>query len=107
MIKTKLHEEVINRDSKPDAHVEIHSIVEEGQQKQHLSIVAAVNGMTHEHRLLVGSEDEPLPAAYDLAQLERDIEAAKQHAIAIADGHSRSAGLVEQWTAKKKAEVGQ
>lgn len=103
----KLHEETISREGKPDAVVEVHSLSEEGQPKQQIVILATVNGKTHEHRILVGSDDEPLPAAYDLAQLERDIEAAKQHAIAMVDGHDRSAGLIEQWAAKKKAEVAQ
>lgn len=107
MMLTKLQEETIPRDGKPDAVVEVHSLSEEGQSKQQIVILATVNGKTHEHRILVGSDDEPLPAAYDLAQLERDIETAKQHAIAMVDGHDRSAGLVEQWTAKKKAEAGQ
>lgn len=107
MNKIKMHEETILRDGKPDATVTIHSLGEEGQPKQILQIIATVNGKSHEHRILIGSDDKPLPAEYDLTQLERDIEAAKQHAIAMVDGHDRSAGLVEQWAAKKKAEAGQ
>lgn len=108
MTKKLLHSETVPLgDGLPHASVEIHSLKEEGEAKQVLHIIATVEGHVHEHRLTVGSQDAPIPEAYDLAQLERDIEAAKQTAIQMAHGHHRSAKLMEQWAAKKKAEAAQ
>lgn len=96
MKKQEIRNETISRDGKPDATVKTSLLVDPNEQKQIISIEATVGGKTHEHRITVGAQSHPKPAAYDLAALERDIETGKAMAIAMADSHSHTAGLVDQ-----------
>lgn len=59
-----------------------------------LSMAVTVDGETHEHRITVGAVDQPLPANYDQAAFDADVDRARAWAAEMAESASRKKTLI-------------
>jgi len=71
-----------------------HFIDQAGQSV--IDLLATVGQGSAGHRITIGSDDEPLPEGYDLAQLEAHLAEQRTLVAALAYGRDRAASLVAQ-----------
>lgn len=69
-----------------DQEVEIsHKILDDGT----IEIQAICGEHSHGHRITIGAADQPLPAEYDQAQAQKDLDEGRAYAAAMAASKAR------------------
>jgi len=59
-----------------------------------LGVVATMDGETYEHRISVGATDRPLPASYDQAAFNVDVDRARTFAAEMVESAARKKLLI-------------
>jgi len=59
-----------------------------------LSVAATVDGETCAHRVTIGAMDQPLPAGYDQAAFDADVDKARLFAAEMAESAARKKTLI-------------
>jgi len=76
-----------------DVPVDVEALVDE--QAGVVRVIASLGGHRHEHTVTLGPADAPLPAVYDQAQAQADIDAAIRYAAVMAESKLRRQELLE------------
>lgn len=95
----------INQDSKSKPHrIEVNGSSVAVSHEIHQNVIhvrAQVGRELVEHRVTIGSVDKPLPFEYDAATLQKDLDAARQHAAEMVESKYRIAQMLKEIQAAK------
>lgn len=75
-----------------------HEVKADQGHRPAIHLTVAVGELSLTHVLNIGSVDEPIPAHYDQAALQKDLDAFRRNAAAHLEGKLRARQIAEQVT---------